>query len=155
VRVGFIGRLTRDKGFDDYCLLAEKYRNTKGIDFYAAGRFGNDMEGNELEMLASASNIKTMGFIKVEDFMASVDVVVLPNKWNEPFGRAVAESANAGKIVYTNFTAGVAEIAKFYQNIYPIQDFNIDYLMTHPTFDINPVRDFDIKHIAEKYTELY
>ncbi|CUY42581.1 TPA: glycosyltransferase family 4 protein [Serratia marcescens] len=155
VRVGFIGRLTRDKGFDDYCLLAEKYRNTKGIDFYAAGRFGNDMEGNELEMLASASNIKTMGFIKVEDFMASVDVVVLPNKWNEPFGRAVAESANAGKIVYTNFTAGVAEIAKLYQNIFPIQDFNIDYLMTHPTFDINPVRDFDIKHIAEKYTELY
>jgi glycogen synthase len=50
-----------------------------------------------------------LGFIKVEDFMASIDVVVLPNKWNEPFGRAVAESANAGKVVYTTLTGGVAE----------------------------------------------
>ncbi|MGP1039070.1 glycosyltransferase [Serratia sp. CY70267] len=106
-------------------------------------------------MLASASNIKTMGFIKVEDFMASIDVVVLPNKWNEPFGRAVAESANAGKVVYTNFTGGVAEIAKLYDNIFPIQDFNISYLMTHPTFNVNPVLDFDIKYIAGKYIELY
>lgn len=155
VRVGFIGRLTYDKGFDDYCFLASKYKGTKEIEFFAAGRFGNDIEGNQLGELASQSEVKTLGFIKVEDFMASIDVVVLPNKWNEPFGRAVAESANAGKVVYTTLTGGVAEIATLYLNIFPIQDFNVNYLMTRPSFNIKPVQEFDIKYISEKYEVLY
>jgi glycosyltransferase involved in cell wall biosynthesis len=155
IRVGFIGRLTRDKGFDDYCFLASKYKDAREIDFYAAGRFGNDIEGSQLEQMASQSEIKTMGFIKVEDFMSSIDVVVLPNKWNEPFGRAVAESANAGKIVYTTLTGGVAEIANLYPNIFPIQDFNVNYLMTRPVFNISPVRKFDIKYISEEYETVY
>ncbi|HEJ7991924.1 MAG: glycosyltransferase family 4 protein [Serratia liquefaciens] len=155
VRVGFIGRLTYDKGFDDYCFLASKYKGTKEIEFFAAGRFGNDIEGNQLDELASQSEVKTLGFIKVEDFMASIDVVVLPNKWNEPFGRAVAESANAGKVVYTTLTGGVAEIATLYPNIFPIQDFSVNYLMTRPGFNIKPVQEFDIKYISEKYEALY
>lgn len=155
IRVGFIGRLTCDKGFDDYCFLASKYKGSKEIDFYAAGRFGNDIEGNKLEELASQCGVKTMGFIKVEDFMASIDVVVLPNKWNEPFGRAVAESANAGKIVYTMLTGGVAEIARLYPNIFPIQDFNVNYLMARPVFNINLVQEFDISYISGEYESLY
>ncbi|BEN43959.1 glycosyltransferase [Serratia sp. SRS-8-S-2018] len=114
-RFGFIGRLTRDKGFDDYCEFAS---NNPDAVYYAAGRFPSGKEGDELKRLAEKSNIKLMGFISIDEFFSQVDVAFLPVKWREPFGRVVVECVFANKIVLTNAVGGISELAMLLPNIY-------------------------------------
>ncbi|BEM08381.1 glycosyl transferase [Serratia marcescens] len=151
-RVGFIGRLTSDKGFDEYCRLADEYKNRADVKFYAAGRFNGD-EGNAMKILAEKSNVELLGFIAVEEFMANVDAVILPTKWNEPFGRSVAECALSGKIVYTNFMGGISEIAAMSSNVRPLNSFKVEDTRTHKERSV--VESFDIDNIAKRYVEVY
>lgn len=118
LRFGFIGRLTKDKGFDIYCRLAEKLRlRYPNATFCAAGRF-NPKDEKELQELAIASNIELHGFIPVNEFLAIVDIVVLPLKWREPFGRVVIESVMANKTVLTNSVGGISELKELFSKIY-------------------------------------
>ncbi|AYO40708.1 MULTISPECIES: glycosyltransferase family 4 protein [Serratia] len=114
-RFGFIGRLTRDKGFDDYCAYAKR---NPGSIYYAAGRFSNDTEGKELKKKASDSNIKLLGFVTVESFLSRIDIAFLPVKWQEPFGRVIVECVLANKVVMTNSVGGITELKNLLPNIY-------------------------------------
>ncbi|WP_249744322.1 glycosyltransferase, partial [Serratia marcescens] len=87
VRIGFVGRLTEDKGFDEFCALAKQASGDPQVAFYAAGRFNGDAAGERLKVLALEAGIHLLGFIKIEEFMTQIDAVVLPTRWNEPFGR--------------------------------------------------------------------
>ncbi|WP_240022830.1 glycosyltransferase family 4 protein [Serratia marcescens] len=152
LRVGFIGRLTTDKGFDEYCLLADKYKNRSDVKFYAAGRF-NGNEADSMKALAEKSNVELLGFIAIEEFMANVDAVILPTKWNEPFGRSVAECALSGKVVYTNFMGGISEIATMNSNVKPLSSFRVED--AHANKENNAQDSFDIDYIVKQYVEVY
>lgn len=123
LRVGFIGRLSADKGFDQFCDIAKKYKN-RGINFIAAGRFGNDKEVDTLKRRATNSGMTLLGFTKLENFLSEVDVVVLPVKWREPFGRTIVECALAGKVVYTNALGGISELLSFFGNVKPMAEID-------------------------------
>lgn len=119
LRVGFIGRLTEDKGFDTFCEIASLYKDEPDkYKFIAAGRFGNDNNGKCLSEKAGQLKIKLLGFVGLEKFLSEVDVVVLPIKWREPFGRTVVECALTNKPVFTSRNGGVAELFSFFENIY-------------------------------------
>lgn len=119
--IGFIGRLSEDKGFDKFCEIAEKYKDN--FNFVAAGNFTKS-DSESLSKLALESNVKILGFIDIQDFINIIDAVVLPIKWNEPFGRVVVECALAGVAVYTNKIGGISELFEYFENIYEIKDFN-------------------------------
>ncbi|MEE4409332.1 MULTISPECIES: glycosyltransferase family 4 protein [unclassified Serratia (in: enterobacteria)] len=157
VRIGFVGRLTEDKGFDEFCSLAKQGLQDPDVEFYAAGRFNNDASGEQMKALAETSGVKLLGFIKIEEFMAQVDAVVLPTRWNEPFGRAVAESAISGKVVYTTFSGGVTEIAAYYDNIFELTDFSIAGVIGAVKENKNSLRRsfFEIEKIASSYESVY
>ncbi|WP_454877790.1 glycosyltransferase family 4 protein [Serratia inhibens] len=157
ISVGFIGRLSVVKGFDDFCNLAMKYKNDPDIVFRAAGRFHNDDEGRDMEALANASGVELLGFIPVNEFMANVDAVVLPIKWNEPFGRVVLEAALAGKSVFTTFRGGVTEIAKICSGIYELSNFNPQAIIEHQNLahEISLPADFNVGRVADRYVEVY
>ncbi|ACT07686.1 glycosyl transferase group 1 [Dickeya chrysanthemi Ech1591] len=122
-RIGFIGKLSSEKGFDDFCALARHYQHRPDYVFYAAGRITQD---NPLVEEARRCGVTLLGFVSLEAFMQQVDVVVLPVKWHEPFGRVVVESIFHGKVVLTNRMGGIDELAAMLPNIYFMEDISVD-----------------------------
>ncbi|MGM3193010.1 glycosyltransferase [Dickeya dadantii subsp. dieffenbachiae] len=153
-RIGFIGKLAAEKGFDDFCTLARHYRNYPGYAFYAAGRITQD---NPLVAEARNSGVMLLGFVSLEDFMRQVDVVVLPVKWHEPFGRVVVESIFHGKVVLTNRMGGVAELAALLPNIYFMEETPMDEVVKRLAEPLCPeiLAHFTPERIAQEYEQAY
>lgn len=154
LKVGFIGRLTEDKGFSIFCDIAGKRKKDPSIAFYAAGRFNN----NEIKLkeLADNSGITLLGFIPVKTFLEKVDVVVLPVKWREPFGRVVAECAMAGKVVITNFVGGITEISQQIENVYQLEDIDDLILSRKKGLLFDKINNpFENKTISQRYLQYY
>ncbi|WP_038907422.1 glycosyltransferase family 4 protein [Dickeya oryzae] len=152
-RIGFIGKLSAEKGFDDFCALARHYRNRPGYAFYAAGRITQD---NPLVEEARQCGVTLLGFVSLEDFMRQVDVVVLPVKWHEPFGRVVVESIFHGKVVLTNRMGAVGELAAVLPNIYFMEETQMDNVMEH----VEPLcpdmlAHFTPSRVAQEYEQAY
>lgn len=118
-RIGFIGRMTKEKGFDLFCDVADAViKDSLNFSFVAAGRFGTDSDSINLKARAISANIEMLGFVPLKDFLSKVDIVLLPIKWMEPFGRSVVESVLSKKIVITNSVGGLEELSGLLPNIY-------------------------------------
>jgi glycosyltransferase involved in cell wall biosynthesis len=89
-----LGRLTTEKGFDVFIEYAVKYKNN--FNFIAAGDFASTDDSDVLRKDAINCGIVLKGFIPIDELFSEVDVLLLPTKWNEPFGRVVAEAAVSG-----------------------------------------------------------
>ncbi|MDS7872446.1 glycosyltransferase family 4 protein [Klebsiella pasteurii] len=159
-RVGFLGRLTYEKGFDEYCNLAGKYKDNVDYEFIAAGRFINNGTEKELSILASSAGVIVKGYMDLKEFLNSVDLVVLPIKWDEPFGRTVVECALANKIVITTNSGALPELSKIMDNI--IISNNLFEGFTkglsrskEPVDSTNHADIFKSEFIAEQYLSYY
>lgn len=151
-KVGYIGRLTKDKGFDKYCEIARN--NSERFDFVAAGRFQNDTEGLELRNKAEISNVEILGFVDFKEFLKLVDAIVLPIQWNEPFGRVIVESALAGVEVYSNKVGGISELYDIFPNLNEINNSNL--FISESYFDNSLIASiFSNENIVNKHIEIY
>ena len=149
--IGFIGRLNVEKGFDEFCDIAEQYQDQ--YNFVAAGKFANNNESQHLKDLSKRCNVELLGFVSVKDFINKVDAVILPVKWNEPFGRVVVECALAGVTVYTNKLGGITELFEQFNNIELLDLENIGF---EREVKINQdIHLFSSKNIATKYLKIY
>ncbi|HFZ1424903.1 MULTISPECIES: glycosyltransferase family 4 protein [Serratia] len=157
VVVGFIGRLTEDKGFNKFCDIAEEFSGKDEVKFIAAGRFNSDNSGRKLDGRAKRANINVLGFVPVTTFLEQVDFVVLPIKWQEPFGRAVVECAMSGKIVLTNLVGGVSELERMLPNIYDLDKININniFCLKPKEFSESEKFIFNKRRIAQAYFNIY
>ncbi|RTF46874.1 glycosyltransferase family 4 protein [Serratia marcescens] len=127
IRVGFIGRLTADKGFESYCQIVEKLKDRgHKVLAFSAGRYGIDKNSEQLKLLAEKNNIEHLGFAKLTDFLSHVDIVILPIKWREPFGRVVVECALAGKMVLTNSVGGITELIALIPTVVDLKEGEIN-----------------------------
>lgn len=149
---GFLGRMTKEKGFDIFCQIANK--NKGRYKFIAAGRFENNNEGDSLKKLALESKIDLKGFISVGEFINSVDGVILPIKWNEPFGRVVVECALSGLEVYVNKAGGVTELFKYFNNIKNISEFGKNEQKNHDHSSKNEFI-FSEKFVCSEYIKVF
>ncbi|HEC2555556.1 TPA: glycosyltransferase family 4 protein [Raoultella ornithinolytica] len=153
-RFGFIGRLTMEKGFDTFCEIAKCHSDN--YLFFAAGDY---IEGSEIYSLAVDSGVNLMGRVNLDLFLSSVDVVILPIKWNEPFGRVVVESVLSGKIVITTPVGGISELARILPNIYLSTNIKKDFVCIldkekRPLTDLQEIR-FNTDSIATEYLRVY
>ncbi|MFV5348167.1 glycosyltransferase family 4 protein [Acinetobacter soli] len=149
--IGFIGRLTEDKGFNIFCNIA--LNNSDKYDFCAAGNFSNH-DKDRFKLMADRSNVKILGFITFKEFIDKVDCVILPVQWNEPFGRVVVESALAGINVYTNKIGGISELFKYFDNILEIGD-DLKVENNFFSYDEVKVSVFTTKHVVKSYLKIY
>jgi glycosyltransferase involved in cell wall biosynthesis len=159
-RIGFIGRLSAEKGFDIFCELAAHYKDSAKFQFLAAGSFPNKESDNLLKELSIVCNVELLGFVNLSDFLSQVDIVFLPIKWHEPFGRVVAECVFAGKIVYTTPVGGISELSKILPNVIIANDIVQEFNNTCETISVEKIdpslyKSFDKKLIAEKYLAEY
>ncbi|WP_299928842.1 glycosyltransferase family 4 protein [uncultured Pelagimonas sp.] len=95
-RLGLVGRLDRQKGFD---IAIKAFRNLEGRDLELKV-FGSGPQEQQLKQLALGdTRIKFLGYSSTShDIYAQVDAVLMPSRW-EAFGLVAAEAFAAGRPV--------------------------------------------------------
>ena len=109
IRFGYIGRLDQIKGIEH---LIRSYREiaTEQTELFIAGS-GNEKYVTSLKALAGYRlDIRFLGFMDSGSFYDRVDLIVVPSKWEEPFGRVIIEAFGRGIPVIGARRGGIPEI---------------------------------------------
>ena len=109
LRVGFLGTLKEHKG-PLWLAQAVKARPNLNISLTFAGKG----EAKYLELLTSKfdSRMSYVGYVQAENFLPSIDVLVVPSLWNEPLGMVVAEASIFGCVPLVSDRGGLPELIK-------------------------------------------
>ncbi|MCW3148888.1 glycosyltransferase family 4 protein [Stutzerimonas stutzeri] len=109
LRFGYIGTLSENKGV---AWLIEQFQSL-AIDarLDIAGRGKLDYEA-KLKAMADPAKVSFHGYRKSDEFLRSIDVLVVPSLWDEPFGLVAVEAcANHVPVIATN-RGGLPEIVQ-------------------------------------------
>ncbi|MDG1115995.1 MAG: glycosyltransferase family 4 protein [Flavimaricola sp.] len=105
VRMGAIGRLDKQKGFD---TLIEAFVALPEMDT-RLDLFGEGPEREALEALAQGDDRITFhGHVDPVEAMSSIDVLVMPSRW-EGYGLAALEARAAGRRLIVSGVDGLAD----------------------------------------------
>jgi glycosyltransferase involved in cell wall biosynthesis len=104
---GFLGRLVPEKGVGPL-LDACRAMATAGWQLKIAGKAPKD--DSFLRERMQGLPVELLGFVNPGEFLRSIDVLVVPSVWLEPFGLTIVEAYAAGVTVIGSSIAGVAEI---------------------------------------------
>lgn len=108
---GYIGRIDEDKGVeymvDELALLSAEFKNN--IQLVFAGK-GEVEFINKLKAKLDGIEYKFLGIAKQTDFYGSIDILIVPALWNEPFGRIVIESLSYMVPVCQSDRGGLKEL---------------------------------------------
>lgn len=107
--LGFIGRISEDKGVD--FLLDSVFSFSSRMKIYIAGS-GEDEFVTHLKSKYANHDVTWLGQVDVSDVLEKVDFLVVPSVWAEPFGRVVIESYGYGVPVLVSDSGGLPEIVQ-------------------------------------------
>jgi glycosyltransferase involved in cell wall biosynthesis len=120
LRLAAAGRATLDKGFD-ILIEAAKRLNTRfdfevhlwGVDPLAAGGYGAELRRHVEAAAGRGLKIFQQPFRKdIDTLYRMADIVVVPSRYPEPFGRMAIEAMAWGKTVVVAGHGGLAEIVR-------------------------------------------
>lgn len=100
--VGYLGRLSAEKGIG---VLLEALRGST-----IALRVAGTPEG-DVPLPVNQPNVDFVGVADASTFLDSVDLLIVPSIWFEPFGRVVAEAAARRVPVLVSDVPGLVEAA--------------------------------------------
>ncbi|TXE14313.1 glycosyltransferase family 4 protein [Algoriphagus aquimarinus] len=109
MRFGYLGTLSKVKGLE---WLIEQF---KKLDFEASLRIagkGDRVYENQLKELANDSNIEFVGYVNSTEFLAEMDVLIVPSLWEEPLGMVAIEALANHVPVIANKRGGLQETVK-------------------------------------------
>lgn len=167
---GFIGRLVAEKGVMDLVSSFNRLRQQYADIALVIAGVGND-EYESILKEASGESIEFLGHVDPQTFYKSVNAVVVPSLWDEPFGRTVAEALAAGCAVICSNRGGLPELANGRANC-QIFDPQIEGALLgalkrakdacsngnttgNAPHDSSIKQELSPKTTAEKYTRLY
>ena len=105
---GFLGRLVPEKGLG-VLLDACRRLPAHGWRLRVAGQAPRGSEG--FEARANGMPVEFLGFTDPAAFLASVDVLVAPSIWAEPFGLTIVEAFAAGVPVIGSDRGAIGDLA--------------------------------------------
>jgi glycosyltransferase involved in cell wall biosynthesis len=109
LRLGYIGRIEAAKGIE--VLLRAVSRLPSGAwTLRIAGRAPQPEYLAQLRARFPLAAIEFVGFMRPRDFYPTIDVLVLPSLWNEPFGVVAYEAMGFGRPVIGSRRGGIPEI---------------------------------------------
>lgn len=117
VVVSFVGQIREIKGIADFVSMAKKVTGEK-TRFLIAGQcrdkaaMGDAYSEDELhELISGDPRIKYCGYVdQVESIYKTSDVIVVPSRWEEPFGLVCIEAGAAGLPVVATRAGGLPEV---------------------------------------------
>lgn len=116
LRVGFLGRLSEDKGVLTLLEAAAALRvsDPGRFAFRVAGeaRFVGEDEAARLDaaLAAAGDDVAVLGWQDTADFLASIDVLAVPSHVPESFGLVAAEAMAAGVPVVVSEAGALPEV---------------------------------------------
>lgn len=108
VTFGFMGRVEPEKGIE--VLLRTATGLEGGWRLRIAGR-GEAAYVERLRRAYADPRIVWLGQVEAADFWPTVDVLVAPSVWAEPFGRVVVEAVQQGRGVIASRIGGLPDAA--------------------------------------------
>jgi glycosyltransferase involved in cell wall biosynthesis len=105
LKVGFLGRLFETKGIE---LLIDAVQQTDSAHLYLAGQ-GSPAYTESLRQRAPARTT-FLGIVPPRSLFETIDVLVVPSLWHEPFGRVAIEAMAWGIPVIASRRGGLPEI---------------------------------------------
>lgn len=109
IRFGYLGTLSKVKGLE---WLIEQF---KKLDFNArlsiAGK-GNKEYETYLKQQSAGANIEFTGYVNSTEFLAEIDVLIVPSLWEEPLGMVAIEALANHVPVIANKRGGLQETIK-------------------------------------------
>lgn len=108
-RFGYLGRLHPTKGVG--LLLRSFLALPPGkAELWIAGRGDPDNEAKLKGMVAGRDDVCWLGFVKPKTLFESVDVLVVPSLWHEPFGLVTLKAMANGVPVIGARRGGIPEV---------------------------------------------
>ncbi|NBA78621.1 glycosyltransferase [Emticicia sp. ODNR4P] len=101
--LGYLGRGTVEKG---YFFLVDEILSIRNLKF-CIKIGGNVTEKMNIEQACY------LGHVEKNTFLDSIDVLIVPSLWSEPFGRVVIEALCKNKIVVCSNVGGVSDFGKY------------------------------------------
>lgn len=122
MRIAFVGRMIPDKGADVLVSAVSRMRAAKEVTLTLVGSSGfsaNDpLTPFERSVRQSIESARSRALIRpfaprpeIAAFLATVDVLVVPSRWAEPFALTVLEGMAAGCAVVASDIGGIPEAA--------------------------------------------
>ncbi|PXW94959.1 glycosyltransferase involved in cell wall biosynthesis [Sphaerotilus hippei] len=109
-RFGFIGRLEPEKGIES-CLEAWSQLPAGSASLLVAGQ-GRPDDVMRWRRSHADPAIEFAGWMPAADFYRQVDYVLVPSRWNEPFGRVVIEAQASGAVPIVSDRGGLPELVQ-------------------------------------------
>ncbi|HWV70524.1 MAG TPA: glycosyltransferase family 4 protein [Pseudosphingobacterium sp.] len=111
ITFGFIGRISEEKGagylVDQVLELKKPFANQFSLVF--AGK-GDDEYVEYLKAKLDGIDYEFIGVVKPNEFYEKIDILIVPSKWNEPFGRVVVEALACSIPVCLTESGGLKEL---------------------------------------------
>lgn len=133
VVVSFIGQIKKIKGVDLFIAMAKRIQHDD-VAFIIAGKCrkpseeGNAYTEEELRAeIGDNPNIHYVGFREdIPNIYASSDVIVVPSRWEEPFGLILLEAGAVSKPVVAAKVGGIPEVVVHGETgfLFPREDLN-------------------------------
>ena len=162
--VGYMGVLAPHKGVDVLADAARTLGSASNIKFLIGGTGEDVAYVDQLKARFGEANVEFLGWVKPENAYPLFDVLVVPSRWNEPFGRIVVEALAYGVPVICARSGGIAESILANRNGFTFESGNHIELATllrdviesnaprHLALSQNALRhskSFDIKTISK------
>lgn len=109
IRFGYIGTLSKVKGLE---WLIEQFQNLDFDTHLSIAGKGEKVYEDHLKNLAGDSNIEFVGYVNSTEFLAEIDVLVVPSLWEEPLGMVAIEALANHVPVIANKRGGLQETVK-------------------------------------------
>jgi glycosyltransferase involved in cell wall biosynthesis len=163
--VGYMGVLAPHKGVDVLADAARALGPASNIKFVIGGTGEDTTYVEQLKARFGEANVEFLGWVKPENAYPLFDVLVVPSRWNEPFGRIVVEALAYGVPVICARSGGIAESIQAHKNGFTFESGNHAELATilrdvieanapgHLALSQNALqhsKSFDIKTISKR-----
>jgi len=107
-RLGILGRVSPEKGIE---LVIEQLIQQQQLDWQLLiGGTGDPVYIASLKRNYPDSRVVFMGHLDPELFFRDIDILVVPSKWHEPFGRVTVEAYSHGIPVIGAMSGGIPEV---------------------------------------------
>jgi glycosyltransferase involved in cell wall biosynthesis len=104
---GYLGRIEKEKGTES---VLRAFNSLQGQhELIVAGR-GDPAYEQQLKSNYAHKSIKFLGWVDPATVYRSIDYVIVPSTWKEPFGRIVIEAYSYGVPVIAAATGGITEL---------------------------------------------
>lgn len=108
LRVGFFGRVSREKGFE--LLLSELAQLRPGTwTLVVGGRYPADYLAG-LQQRHALDHVQFLGFVEPERFYRQIELLVVPSLWREPLGSVAIEAMASGVPAIVSARGGLPEL---------------------------------------------